>query len=199
MVNRGELQPGFIKCCFQTCGIPNPLTHQTINTLIAELERGLAIRHVHGFYFVSGDLLSEVHDGRNPTNVAYEIENIDVGLSFPQTKSATELLNEDAPTVSYPSEAQNVDIRYIHTFVENINSSDDRNVSVAEFHQPKLALTPAKASVDSLCAFPLRHLIEHGSNALRMFNRATEDNRSRLTCYRPGLHQFVADGLVSLR
>ncbi|OOQ49686.1 hypothetical protein AFM16_26110 [Streptomyces antibioticus] len=81
-------------------------------------------------------------------------------LPLSESQSAAKLLNEDAPTMCDAREAQDVDVRDVDPFVENVDSGDNWNITLAECHESKLSISTIQAGMDCLNVLPLGDLVK---------------------------------------
>jgi hypothetical protein len=83
-------------------------------------------------HLINRHILSKIQDGRDSSYVADEIQHLNVTLSRPQAQTPAELLYEDPPAVGDPSETNNVHVRDIYSLVQDVDSGDDRDITVTE-------------------------------------------------------------------
>ncbi len=78
------------------------------------------------------DRLVEFDDLRDPSKVRDEVQNDDLVLAFAESKAAAELLNKDSPAMRCSHEDDQVNVRDIDAFIEEVDAGHEVQVAHAE-------------------------------------------------------------------
>jgi len=177
------------------------VVHEGTHGLIAELDPGSAWHaepQVLGFLRLKGS--SQIQRRGDPPDVGNKVQDVESGLAFTQSEATTKLLDKDPTAMRHTQEGDEVDVRDINAFIEDINACDHWHAAKPELVQEDLTGLSGHATMKEGGALPCRVcLSERLRHMLGVLDRLAEQDGARIGSPPLGVPDVLDDLLVTLR